>query len=55
MGCKKAQGFLEKHAWQVIDHANAATARRGREEALKLAKASHRVVVAKERKSSLSI
>jgi arsenate reductase-like glutaredoxin family protein len=50
MGCKKAQGFLEKHALQVVDQVNAATARLGPEEALKLVKASHRVVIAKGKK-----
>jgi arsenate reductase-like glutaredoxin family protein len=50
MGCKKAQGFLEEHVVQVIDQANAATARLGREDALKLAKASDKVTVAKGKK-----
>jgi arsenate reductase-like glutaredoxin family protein len=50
MGCKKAQGFLEEHAWQVIDHADATKARCSRKDALELAKAANEVVVAKGKK-----
>lgn len=47
MGCKRAQGFLEKNAMRVADHADARKAARGPQEVLLLAKAAHRIVVAK--------
>jgi arsenate reductase-like glutaredoxin family protein len=50
MGCKKAQGFLESNAWEVSEQADASKQRRGREEALALAKSVERIVVAKGKK-----
>src|SRR5438309_12088936 len=51
MGCKKAQGFLEAHdiaaPSEVLD---ASKNRRGRDEALKLAKSVRTVVVARGKK-----
>jgi arsenate reductase-like glutaredoxin family protein len=50
MGCKKAQGFLESNALRVGDVADAGKERRGRDEALALAKAADRVIVARGKK-----
>jgi arsenate reductase-like glutaredoxin family protein len=50
MSCKKAQGFLESNALRVGDVADASKERRGRDEALALAKAADRVVVARGKK-----
>ena len=50
MGCKRAQGFLEANALQAADTAYAGKERRGRDEALALAKAADRVVVARGKK-----
>ena len=50
MSCKKAQGFLESHAWQVGEQADARKERRGRAEALALARMADKVVVAKGKK-----
>jgi len=50
MGCKKAQGFLEKTECQVDDVTDAAKERRGNKEALALARAAEEVVVAKGKK-----
>lgn len=50
MSCKKAQGFLESNAWQVGAQTDAARERRGRDEALALAGAADRIVVAKGKK-----
>jgi hypothetical protein len=50
MGCKKAQGFLETEAWQVQERADAGKDRRGREEALALARTVDKVVVARGKK-----
>jgi hypothetical protein len=51
MGCKKAQGFLESHEFaapaEVVD---AGKHKRGRDEALKLAKSVRTVVVARGKK-----
>src|SRR5690348_7605531 len=50
MGCKKAQGFLEANEWQVGDRVDAARDRRGRDEALELARKADRVVVVRGKK-----
>jgi arsenate reductase-like glutaredoxin family protein len=50
MTCKKAQGFLESKAVQVGDQADASKNRKGREEALKLAKTADKIVVARRKK-----
>jgi arsenate reductase-like glutaredoxin family protein len=50
MGCKKARGFLEQGDWQVGDTADAGKERRGRDEALALAKTADRVIVARGKK-----
>jgi arsenate reductase-like glutaredoxin family protein len=50
MGCKKAQGFLEQGGWQAAEQADASKDRRGRAEALALARTADRVVVAKGKK-----
>ena len=50
MSCKKAQGFLEHSDWQVGDQTDATKERRGREEALALARSAERVIVAKGKK-----
>jgi arsenate reductase-like glutaredoxin family protein len=50
MGCKKAQGFLEEHDWQVVDRADAKNSPHGRADALKLAKAADQVLIAKGKK-----
>lgn len=50
MSCQRAQGFLEKNAWQVGDVRDASKERQGPEAALKLARAVDRVVVAKGQK-----
>ena len=50
MTCKKAQGFLEKKAVAVSDLTDASKFRKGREEALKLAKAADKIVVARGKK-----
>jgi arsenate reductase-like glutaredoxin family protein len=47
MTCKKAQGFLERHAIPVKTVTDANKQRQGRAEALKLAKTAARIVVAK--------
>lgn len=51
MSCKKAQGFLESHAYptphEILD---ATKNRRGRDEALKLAKSVNTVIVARGKK-----
>ena len=46
MGCKKAQGFLESHRLQVEEQGDAGKERRGRSEALALARAADKVIVA---------
>jgi arsenate reductase-like glutaredoxin family protein len=51
MSCKKAQGFLEQHAVAVADHADASRERKGRKEALALARSADRVIVARGKKS----
>src|SRR5262245_13020535 len=45
MGCKKAQGFLEQGRWQVGDVTDAGKDRRGREQALELARSAEKVIV----------
>jgi hypothetical protein len=50
MGCKKAQGFLESHDWQVRDQSDASKERRGAAEALALAKQADQVVVGRGKK-----
>jgi arsenate reductase-like glutaredoxin family protein len=47
MTCKKAQGYLESNAVQVADQADASKDRKGRAEALRLAKSADKIVVAK--------
>src|SRR5258708_5991641 len=50
MGCKKAQGFLETKAVTVTERTDATKEKRGRAEALALAKTVDKVVVAKGKK-----
>jgi hypothetical protein len=50
MSCKKAQEFLESNAWDVAAQTDASKERRGRQEALALAKQADTVVVAKGKK-----
>jgi arsenate reductase-like glutaredoxin family protein len=50
MTCKKAQGFLEKKSVEVSDQTDASKIRKGREEALNLAKTADKIVVAKGKK-----
>ena len=50
MSCKKAQGFLEAHAWHAQDVTDATKERKGRAEALGLAHGAERVIVAKGKK-----
>jgi arsenate reductase-like glutaredoxin family protein len=47
MSCKKAQGFLERHDLQVADTTDATKVRKGRDEALALAKTASKILVAK--------
>src|SRR5438128_4170446 len=50
MSCQKAQGFLEAHDLVVGERTDATKQRKGRDEALALAKAAERVVVARGKK-----
>ena len=50
MTCKKAQGFLERHAIPVKTTTDAAKQKRGRAEALALARNSCNIVIAKGKK-----
>src|SRR5262245_43322512 len=50
MGCKKAQGFLEKENLHVGDTTDAGKDKRDREAAIALAKTAERVVVGKGKK-----
>lgn len=50
MGCKKAQGFLESKSVKVADAVDASKDRRGREEALALARSADTVIVARGKK-----
>ena len=50
MTCQRAQGFLEKKAVKVEDRTDATKNRKGREEALALAKAADKIVVVKGKK-----
>src|SRR2546421_12015074 len=50
MGCKKAQGFLERTQQQVSERTDASKDKRGRAEALALAKSVTKVVVGKGKK-----
>jgi hypothetical protein len=48
MGCKKAQGFLESHGWEAArEIVDAGKNRRGRAEAIQLARSVGRVVAAR--------
>ncbi len=50
MSCKKAQGFLEAQALEVKDVTDAGKERKGRDEALALAKSVRKVVVGRGKK-----
>jgi arsenate reductase-like glutaredoxin family protein len=50
MGCKRAQGFLEQNQLEVKEQDDASKERKGRDEALALARAADRIVVAKGKK-----
>jgi arsenate reductase-like glutaredoxin family protein len=50
MGCKKARGFLERTQQQVAALSDARKEKRGRQEALALAKSVAKVVVGKGKK-----
>jgi arsenate reductase-like glutaredoxin family protein len=50
MSCRKAQGFLETKQLTVAARTDATRERKGREEALVLARSAERVVVAKGKK-----
>jgi arsenate reductase-like glutaredoxin family protein len=50
MSCKKAQEFLEKNDLTVGERTDATKERKGRDEALALAKSAERVVVARGKK-----
>jgi arsenate reductase-like glutaredoxin family protein len=47
MTCKKAQGYLEKNALQANEVVDAGKDRKGRAQALELARTADRIVVAK--------
>src|SRR6516164_825919 len=51
MSCKKAQGFLEKNALAVTDRRDAGKERKGRAEAVALAKTVAKVIVARGKKA----
>ena len=50
VSCQKARGFLESARQEVASHTDARTERRGREEALALAKSMSEVIVGKGKK-----
>jgi arsenate reductase-like glutaredoxin family protein len=50
MTCQKAQGFLEKNRVEVGEQEDATKKRRGRDEALALARSADRVIAAKGKK-----
>src|SRR5437660_6602184 len=50
MGCKKAQGFLERTHQEVGERSDASKEKRGRAEALALAKSMAKVVVGRGKK-----
>jgi hypothetical protein len=50
MGCKKAQGFLAAHDYEVKNQSDAGKERRGRTEALELAKSADKIVVGRGKK-----
>jgi arsenate reductase-like glutaredoxin family protein len=50
MGCKKAQGFLEKADWQVQEKTDAGKERRTDRQALALARSADQVIVARGKK-----
>jgi arsenate reductase-like glutaredoxin family protein len=50
MSCKKAQEFLEENNLSVAQRGDAGKERRGREEALALARSADRIVVARGKK-----
>ena len=47
MSCKRAQGFLEQHDLEAESITDASKERKGRDEALELARSASRIVVAK--------
>ena len=47
MSCKKAQGFLESHAWNIGAASDARKEPRGRDQAVALARQADTVLVAK--------
>jgi hypothetical protein len=50
MGCQKAQGFLESNELPVGERTDASRERKGRDEALALARQADRVIVARGKK-----
>jgi arsenate reductase-like glutaredoxin family protein len=50
MSCKKAQGFLESGAWKIASQVDASKDRRGRDEALSLARSADKIIVGKGKK-----
>jgi hypothetical protein len=50
MGCKKAQGFLERTDAQVAAQTDASRERKGRDEALALARGADRVIAVRGKK-----
>ena|ERR1043166_4972554 len=50
MSCKKAQGFLEQNDLQVQETTDASKVRKGRAEAIALAKTASRIVVGRGKK-----
>ncbi len=50
MGCHKAQGFLETHELTVGERTDASKERKGRNEALALARKADRIIVARGKK-----
>jgi arsenate reductase-like glutaredoxin family protein len=51
VGCKKAQEFLEASAISIADRSDASKNRKGRDEALALAKTVAKIVVARGKKT----
>ncbi|SRR6266851_4760427 len=50
MGCKKAQGFLAAQDYEVKSQSDAGKERRGRAQALELAKSAEKIVVGRGKK-----
>jgi arsenate reductase-like glutaredoxin family protein len=50
MSCKKASGYLEAHDWHIGGTTDATKDRRGRDEALALARTADKIVVGKGKK-----